>query len=79
MLIRILLMCTTNFYEDNVLVAARARYGLAEVEDWAERNRLYAIFVTKSCNVYDLKRKLDAEMGLSFDTTQVYFQNEMIE
>ena len=31
MLIRILVICTYNFYEDRVLEAARARYGIAEV------------------------------------------------
>ena len=69
MLIRILVICTHNFYEENVLAAARARYGVAEITDWAELNRLYALFVAKSCNIYDLKRRLDSEMGLPFDNT----------
>lgn len=69
MLIRILVICTHNFYEPNVLEAARARYGVAEVSDWAEQNRLYALFVSKSCDVRGLKQKLDTEMGLPFDDT----------
>ena len=79
MLIRILLICTINFYDGKVLAAARARHGQNEVQDWAEQNRLYAFFVARSCNVYDLKKKLETEMGIPFDGTQVYFQNEMIE
>ena len=69
MLVRILVMCTHNFYEQSVLEAARARYGQAEVSDWAEENRLYALFVSKSCSVHDLKQKLDGEMGLPYGST----------
>ena len=47
MLVRILVICTKNYFEDKVLQAARARYGVSEVQDWTHFNRLYGIFVNK--------------------------------
>ena len=35
MLVRILVICTQNFFDDKVIKAARARYGVSEVQDWS--------------------------------------------
>ena len=49
------------------------------MEDWAERRRLYAFFIPRSTNVFDLKTKLEHEFGLPYEQTQVYFDNFELE
>jgi hypothetical protein len=49
------------------------------MEDWAERRRLYAFFVPRTTNVFDLKTKLESEFGLPYEQTQVYFEYNELE
>ena len=79
MLIRLLLINLVPFYQKHIIEAAREHYSRAETEEWTDRNRLYAVFVQKQSSVFDLKTKLEEQLGLPFDRTEVFFDNKWIE
>ena len=69
MLIRILTITLVPYYPANVLTAAKEVFTRAETEEWTDRNRLFAVFVQKTCSIFDLKARLEDELGLPFDQT----------
>lgn len=71
MLIRILVICLVPFYAANVMRAVREHpnYTRAEKQEWTDRSRLYAIFVSKTSTVLDLKNFLEEHLALQFDGT----------
>ena len=69
MLVRLLTITLVPFYPTDVLTAAKKEFTRAETEEWTDRNRLFAVFVPKTCSVFDLKARLEDELGLPFDQT----------
>ena len=79
MLIRLLLINLVPFYSPQVLKVAKEYYTRTETEEWTDKNRLYALFIAKTSNVYDLKARLEDEISLPFDKTEIYFENIFLD
>ena len=78
MLIRLLFINLEPFYPASVMQAVKehASYTRAEKEEWTDRNRLFALFVAKTCTVLELKNAIDEDFGLAFDGIKVCFDNK---
>ena len=79
MLIRLLVQTLVPFYRPGVLEIASEHYSRAEVEEWTDKNRFYALFVAKTSSVFDLKTRLDEEFCFPFDHTEVYYDNKLLD
>lgn len=79
MLIRLLLINLVPFYDPKVLKVAKEYYSRPETEEWTDKNRLYALFIAKTSNVYDLKARLEDEISLPFENTEIYFENTVLD
>ena len=79
MLIRLLVITLVPFYRAQVRQSLGDVFSRAELEEWTDRKRLYALFTSKQSSIYDVKAKLEEELGLPFDDTQVYFDNKLLD
>lgn len=69
MLIRLLLINLAPFYRSQVRTALIDIFSRKELEEWTDSNRLYPLFIARQSSVYDLKARLEDEMGLPFEQT----------
>jgi len=78
MFIRIFMVCTENFYTPENKQEASRQSGIDpdDLEDWSDNRRLYALHLSKSCNIFELKARLLKEFGHPTDHTHIYFQDE---